>query len=508
MIARHPHLAAWLKQFFADATHLEPILEPLRTPDPAAPGWPTIRGYRIVRQLGRGGMGVVYEAEQLIPMSDDPLRRTVALKTIRPELVASRQHRLIHENDIRIAAQLAHANIAPILEVGPADGPLYFTMPYMRGGSLADRTSPLSSREAAEMLLPIVRAVEYLHTQKVIHLDLKPANILLDADGKPHVSDFGLSRLLPPDGDSYVSQGLGGTLQYMGPEHAGGHLGVSCDLYGLGAVLYHMLTGRPPFCGATPAETLSQVLEQEPVAPRLLNPSVDRDLQTVCLCCLEKKPERRYANAAKLAADLECYLKGEPVTRVPWWEWLRRQVHFRSHLDQAALWSRIAFASAGFSLLAHAAMYLLMQFRPPTVLYWLWLLAFECGDWALIVLCLRGRRRLDPSERGLLLNWIAATGADVLLFGLFCPPFREAAPEVVAGVYPVWMTIQGLKWIMEARTYWGRLYILGLAFFLVAALMPLRMDLAPLVFGVANTAGLAWLGIGLRRIAARRAPGR
>ena len=353
--------------------------------------------------------------------------------------------------------------------------------------------------------MPIVRAVAYLHAQKIVHLDLKPANVLLDANGRPHVADFGLSRLLPLDGASYVSQGLGGTLSYMAPEQASNHMGPSCDVYGLGAVLYDMLTGRPPFRGATPAETLRQVLEQPPVPPRLFNAAVDRDLQTVCLRCLEKKPEHRYASAEALASALELYLSGEPVAQIPWWEWLARQVRFVARFDQGALWSQIAFFSAAYSLVGHGAMYLLLRTGPPATLYWLWLLLFHAGDWPIIWSFWLRRRRLDHADRGLLVNWIAAVVADVLLFGMFCPPWRDTAPEAVVAVYPVWMTVHGLMWIMEARLYWGRLYLVGFVFFVAAALMPLRIDLSPLIFGAVNAACLTWLGAGLRGLAARGA---
>ena len=181
--------------------------------------------------------------------------RTVALKTIRPEMLGSPRHRLIMENDIRIAALLDHPNIVRILHVGPADDALYFTMPYFKGGSLAERINrkPLPSKEVAALMVQVANAVAYLHGQStpVIHMDLKPGNILLDMDGKPHVADFGLARLLQAEDGKQVTLRPGGTPEYMAPEQFDGWVSPMCDIYGLGAILYEMLTGRPPFVGAT-----------------------------------------------------------------------------------------------------------------------------------------------------------------------------------------------------------------------------------------------------------------
>jgi hypothetical protein len=213
-----------------------------------------VPGYRLVRRLGSGGIGDVFLALQLFSRRDEALR-TVALKAIRPEALASPKHRLIMENDIRIAALLDHPNIVRILQVGPAGGPLYYTMPFLPGGSLAERIDrkPLPGRAAAALLLPVVRAVAYLHGQSpaVIHLDLKPLNVLLDADGKPHVADFGLARLLQSENGEHKTVQPAGTPEYMAPEQFDGTVSVACDIYGLGAILYEMLTGRPPFVGAT-----------------------------------------------------------------------------------------------------------------------------------------------------------------------------------------------------------------------------------------------------------------
>ncbi len=238
------------------------------SPVDSIPEAESIPGYRLLRRLGAGGIGEVFLASELFSTREDALR-SVALKAIRSELLPSPRHREIMENDIRIAALLDHPHIVRILHVGPADGLLYYTMPYFAGGSLAERIDrkPLPSRLAAELLLPVVRAVEYLHGQPtpVIHLDLKPGNILLDGDGQPHVADFGLARLLAEGDGKRLTRRPGGTPEYMAPEQFEGWVSSACDIYGLGAILYEMLTGRPPFVGTTWGDTMRQVCHQDPV---------------------------------------------------------------------------------------------------------------------------------------------------------------------------------------------------------------------------------------------------
>ncbi len=470
---------------------------------PAQEEWPAVPGYRLMRRLGRGGMGEVYLACQLFPTPDEALR-PVALKTIRPDLMTSREHRERFIEEVKKAARLEHPHVVRTLHVGPAEGLLWFTMPLLEGGSLADKVAgtPLPSRQAAELLLPVARAVEYLHAQGLVHLDLKPANVLLDGAGRPHVADFGMARLLPADGASYVTQGLGGTVSYMAPEQAGDRVSTSCDVYGLGAVLYEMLTGRPPFRGATGLETLRQVRECEPVPPRALNPGVDRGLEAVCLKCLEKQPRHRYPGAAAVADDVQAVLDGgvPAAQRQGWWGWLARQVSSPLRFERADLWGRVLFYEAGLSLAFHAALYALLRAGPPAWLCWVWVLLTmavgEWGPWLLVVT--RGRR--EPRERDVLLFWVAAGFARLVLFGLFCPPAGPAPPEQVVWVYPAWTALYGVMLFVEGRLYWGRLYLAGLADFAVALLLPLRIDLAPLLFGLWNSAVLVWIGVNLRRL--------
>jgi serine/threonine protein kinase len=487
--------------------------EPYAAP-PDSEELPQVPGYDVVRMLGRGGMGTVYLAWELSPDTRERMR-PVALKMITKGQLATPNKVTSFLEERKALARLNDERIVRVLQVGTHEGLPYYTMEVMEGGTLSERIggTPLASERAADILLRVAQAVQYFHDLKgedgrpkpVIHRDLKPANILFDHDSKPHVADFGLARILPRDTTQSYEQGVVGTFPYMAPELVKGQFSRSSDIYGLGAILYEMLTGRPPFRGATPLETLWQVQEMQPVPPRVLNPSVDRRLELICLRCLAKDPAHRYPTVGDLIADLERYRNGDRGDSEPLWQWLKRQITFRTLFDQAGVWSRIALLEAGYSLLGHALMYLLLQLGPPTAVYWLWLAGFESIGLLIPWLMFRSRRQLHTVSRGLLLNWAGAVLADAVVFSLFCPPWGTAAPEVIVQVYPVWIAVHGLMWFMEARIYWGRFYLVGMIFFVTAALMPLRLDLAPLTMGVVNGTALTWIALGLRRIAAEQA---
>ncbi len=279
--------------------------------------------YELFEELGRGGMGVVYRARQ------KSLDRVVALKLVLAGAAASRADLARFRGEAETAAQLNHPHIVPIYEVNEQNGVPFFAMRYIEGTTLAKRLAegPLPGREAARLLAPVSQAIAKAHESGVLHRDLKPSNILIDLAGRPYVSDFGLAKRLLPEGyEDDCTRSFGavtqtgailGTPGYMSPEQAAGSrgtIGASTDIYSLGAILYAMLTGRPPFQAASPVDTVLMVLEQDPVSPQVLNPKVDRDLEMIALKCLQKPTELRYVSADELAADLEAYLADEPIS--------------------------------------------------------------------------------------------------------------------------------------------------------------------------------------------------
>src|SRR5438876_1464038 len=284
---------------------------PPRTPRPAKM-LGDLGDYEVLEEIGRGGQGVVYRAHQ------KSLNRIVALKVIGLGPWATETHLKRFRREAEAAASLEHPGIVPIHEVGERDGSCYFSMKFIEGGQLDEvvKQTPISIRRAVELIAKVARTVNYAHEHGILHRDIKPGNILLDAKGEPQLTDFGLARLV--ESESTVTRTLEvlGTPSYMASEQAAGNntkLTNATDVYGLGAVLYQLLTGHPPFAGGTTYETIKLLLETEPRSPRLWNPKVDRDLSTICLKCLDKDPQRRYSSALALAEDLERWLKHEPI---------------------------------------------------------------------------------------------------------------------------------------------------------------------------------------------------
>src|SRR2546426_132716 len=268
--------------------------------------------YELLEEIGRGGQGVVYRARQ------KSLNRIVALKVIGLAHWATEAHVKRFSMEAEAAAHLDNPRIVPIYEIGERDGACYFSMKFIEGGQLDKVVSSelMPGRKAAELTAKLAHTLHHAHQNGVLHRDVKPGNILLDTKGEPHLTDFGLARLVETESTVTRTLEVLGTPSYMAPEQAAGNntqLTSATDVYGLGAVLYQLLTGHPPFAGGTTFETVRLVLDTEPRQPRLWNPKVDRDLSTICLKCLEKDPKRRYSSALALAEDLERWLRHEPI---------------------------------------------------------------------------------------------------------------------------------------------------------------------------------------------------
>jgi WD40 repeat protein/tRNA A-37 threonylcarbamoyl transferase component Bud32 len=278
--------------------------------------WPNVSDYEILGKLGQGGMGIVYKAYH------HRLRRVVALKMILEHAADDEQRRARFRTEAEAVARLQHPHIVQIFDIGEHGNIPYVTLEYAEGGSLDKKlhSTPLPPADAARLVEILARAVHAAHQRGIIHRDLKPANVLLTADGTPKIADFGLAKKLDASVAQTQSGHIVGTPSYMAPEQAAGKIsaiGPATDVYALGAILYELLTGRPPFKAATAIDTVLQVLQDEPVSPRKLQPRTPRDLEAICLKCLEKKAGRRYASAAALADDLERWAASKPVRARP-----------------------------------------------------------------------------------------------------------------------------------------------------------------------------------------------
>jgi hypothetical protein len=478
-------------------TVVHPVTPAAPTPAPGT----RFGDYDLFGELGRGGMGVVYKAH------DRKLNRVVALKMILPGPLSTEEDVRRFHTEAEAAGRLRHPNIVAVHAVGSIEGTHYYSMDFINGPSLAARVAdgPLPGPVAARYLVTVARAVQHAHDQGVLHRDLKPSNILLDAEDRPHVTDFGLAKRLGGDSRQTRTGAVLGTPSYMAPEQAAGkvhELGPACDVYGLGAVLYELLTGRPPFRAETPIDTLMQVMEHQPVPPRLLNPKVPRDLETICLKCLEKEPRARYPSAAALADDLERFLLGESITA--------RSVNvlgrLASALERSQLdprfhdWGNLLLMIAPLTLFGQVALWLCVQWGDKPVgpaLAWV-------GQYGLMALCFlrfRGRRLLPTtaSERHLWSIWIGyfiacfvAARISMHLYG------RENIYD--SSLYPMWAMASGLAFFVMGSVYWGRCYAIAIAFFALALLMPFHLSSAPLAFGALWCVVLAAVGWHLRRL--------
>ncbi|MGE3313688.1 MAG: serine/threonine-protein kinase [Planctomycetaceae bacterium] len=440
--------------------------------------------YELQEELGRGGMGVVYRARQT------KLGRDVALKLILRAGMASPVDLARFRAEAESAAQLDHPNIVPVFEVGDVDDQPYFSMKHIEGTTLARRLAdgPLDARVAAAMLTPIARAIAEAHRGGVLHRDLKPSNILLDAEGRPFVTDFGLAKRVETGATMTQTGAIVGTPSYMAPEQAAGNRGSispATDVYGLGAVLYHMLTGRPVFQAATPVDTLFLVLEQEPLPPRLLNRQIDPDLEMIALRCLEKSPSMRYSSADALADDLDAYLASEPISArttslAHWFGRMLRETHHAPLLEQ---W--------GLLWMLHSAVVLIMcvltawlnwrEFRSPLPYLGIWTIGL--GLWGALFWSLR--RRGGPItfvERQIAHVWAAGVISSTLLFLV----------EVVLGLpvltlSPVLAIVGGVAFLVKAAILSGTFYVQAAANFLCALAMARWPSVGLLLFGVVNS---------------------
>ncbi len=463
-----------------------------------------VPGYEVLGELGRGGMGVVYKARQV------GLKRVVALKMVLAGGHAGAEELARFRHEAEAVARLRHPNIVQIYEVGEQGGLPYFSLEYCDGGSLAQQARPLAGPRAAELVQALARAVHCAHQAGIVHRDLKPGNVLLTADGTPKVTDFGLAKDLGGAGPTRTGAVMG-TPGYMAPEQAEGNkaVGPAVDVYALGAILYDLLTGRPPFQGDTALQTVMQVLECEPAPPRLYNRTIDSSLEAVCLKCLEKAPADRYASAAELADDLGAYLRGEPVradgsaSR----RMLRLLLRETRHTEVLAQWGRVwvwhALQIFALFLVTNVLIWLGVKDAGPYVALWaVGLASLLVPIWAYRF---RGGLPLTPVERQLGQVW-AMFAAGFVLTGVL----NHLMGMGVLRLLPVVVLECGVAFGCMAAILGGSFYPMALACTLLSLVLAVFPDVGPAAFGATFAIGLLVPGLRYARSDERgaRAPAR
>jgi serine/threonine-protein kinase len=544
----HPDLAAELRELWAVAqfAHLarSPVFDKQPTAAiPAGPLTPSFAGdptsdngaaalprefgdFELIEELGRGGMGVVYKARQ------KSLDRLVALKMVREAHLATDADRARFRTEAEAAARLKHPNIVTVHEVGTAGGQAYLCMEFVGGQTLAEKVradGPLPPREAARLVATIARAVEHAHALGILHRDLKPSNILLAGAGvrdsgfreekppsasapnpesrtpAPKVGDFGLAKKIDATASLTRTGAVVGTPSYMSPEQAAGRkdLTAAADVYSLGAILYELLTGRPPFQAAHPVDTLLLVLEQEPVPPRDLNPTVDRELELICLKCLQKPPELRYPTAATLAADLEAYANGETVTAAPsglrfFLSRLFRETHHADVLENwGKLWMWHSLMIFSLCLITQVMQWSGLDHHSWYLGIWsVGLVAWGAVLWQI-------RKAAGPVlfvERQIAHAWAAGVCASI---GMFVIEWLIPLPALTLS--PAVAVAAGMVMVFKAGILSGRFYGWAALNFLAAVVMtlPFFRDWSILLFGVVSA--LSFFVPGLKYYRQRKA---
>jgi len=494
----HPELAAELRELWAVAALADDFVSANGSQSAALQGFPaTLAGaspghvgdlaslpaefgdYELLERIGEGGMGVVFRARQ------KSLGRQVALKMIQRATLASPADVARFRAEAAAAAHLAHPQIVPVYDVGQHEGQPYFSMKYVAGTTLARKLAegPLPPRETAELLLPICRAVAFAHDHGIIHRDLKPSNILIEATGQPLVGDFGLAKRIniDPSGAGAEAQhaesltrtgAILGTPSYMSPEQAAGsrgNVGPASDVYSLGAILYQCLTGRPPFQAASAVDVVMQVLEQDPVLPRILNPKADPDLEMIALKCLQKPADLRYASANALADDFAAYLANEPIsarsTNVTQLVGrILRETHHAGILENwGLLWMWHSLVLLVLCLVTNWLQWRGIGSRVPYVGLWV----VGLGAWAGIFWSLR--RRSGPItfiERQIAHVWGASMIASFLLFVV-----ETLLGMPVLTLSPVLPLVGAMVFVIKGGILSGTFYFQAAANFAVAIAM-------------------------------------
>jgi serine/threonine-protein kinase len=510
LVADHPDLAGHLRELFATMLVTDAVAEqstvferrqggvdqvvlgeaaiwsggPRFTPG-ATPLPATLGDYELIEEIGRGGMGVVYRATQ------KSLGRTVALKMLLRRDLASRADLARFRSEAEAAARLDHPGIVSIFDVGESDGLPFYSMRFIEGTTLARQLAagPLPPREAATLLAKVADAVQAAHDRGVLHRDLKPSNILIDATGRPHVSDFGLAKRIEQDQSVTHTGAILGTPCYMSPEQAAGSrgdVGPTSDVWSLGAILYQMLAGRPPFQASSPMDTLLAVLETDPPAPRTVAVGVDRDLEMIALKSLQKPQDLRYASAGGLAADLRAFLAGETIAArrgglADVFARLFRETHHAVVLENwGLLWMWHSVVICALSVITDVLAWQGVTSRWPYLALWGGGLAL----WAPIFWALRHRTGpVTAVERQIAHVWGGSVIASVMLFWV------EGLLHLdVLTLSPVLALLAGLVFFAKAGILSGAFYVQAAVLFATALVMCLVPTYQHVIFGLVSAA--------------------
>ncbi|MGE3803060.1 MAG: serine/threonine-protein kinase [Gemmataceae bacterium] len=512
---------AELRRRIARRRRIEEILEPstLVASPGSLPPVPQLENYEILEVLGHGGMGVVYKARQR------NLERLVALKMILAGPHLSPDERARFRTEAEAVARLQHDNIVRIYEIGEQAGHSYLALELVNGGTLHDFLNgrPLPPRQAAELCLTLARAVEHAHEQGIIHRDLKPANVLLQraeplslkeqfgsaARHQAHtvlkITDFGLARRMDATIRHTQSGEVLGTPSYMAPEQAAGRtaeIGPAVDIHALGAMLYEMLTGRPPYVGSSLLDTLEQVCTHDVVPPSLLQPMIPRDLERICLKCLQKLPGDRYVSAALLASDLQAFLDGEPIQARDFslMSQVARAVEYTSYSEKFALWSTVVLSLAPLPILTTLVVYLLTWGEPSFPLVVANTTAVTMALVQLVMLLgNRANMRLVPSRerRQIVTVWVSHTLAGLLLWLIIWYATPADQPGQLLLIFPCWMVLVAMaNFGLAAES--GIHYVIGATCLFLGVLTVFIPYAAPMLLGLFATANMTFQGLLLR----------
>jgi serine/threonine-protein kinase len=508
-----PRLQALLRERLARRQRLHAALDlpavTRREPAARPPPLPVIDGYEIGELLGRGGTGLVFRAKH------KSLKRDVALKIVVSGAHAGALERARFRTEAEVVARLHHPGIVQIYEIGEQAGCPYLALEFVGGGSLEQQLdgTPVPPRRAAQLLVDLARAVQHAHERGVVHRDLKPANVLLTDGGAAKVVDFGLAKLLDVEQRQTRSGAVLGSPSYMAPEQAWGKvraIGPATDVYALGAILYELLTGRPPFLGASVLETLDQVRTHDPAPPQALQPGVPAELAAVCLKCLEKDPARRYVSAAALADDLDRFLRGEPVTArrlTPWDQAARLVRHSQTDVHWGA-WAARMLWLAPLPLLMHVAVFVFFRHRPeyPLVAIGVSLVTVAIMLSSIFFGNRASMREMAPGKRRLVTSsWLGNFIGLVLVELTVVRMLHPTTPEEWFAIYALWLILAGCTYFSLAANT-GVLYVTGSLCFLLAVLAPLAPFYMPLIFGSLISLNMTTVGVVFRRVAREAAP--